>query len=48
MNCPSCKKQIALNPKTLGVALRDVCKKHKKGVTADLAAATKAMRGAEA
>jgi len=48
MTCPSCKRQIALNPKTLGVALLDVSKKHKKEVTDDLAAATKAMRGAEA
>jgi predicted amino acid dehydrogenase len=48
MTCPSCRKQTTLNPKTLGVALRDVCKEHKKEVTADLAAATKAMRGAEA
>jgi hypothetical protein len=48
MTCPSCKRQIALNPNALGVALRDVCEKHKKEVTDDLAAATKAMRGAEA
>jgi hypothetical protein len=48
MNCPSCKSQINLNPKMLGVALHDVSKKHKKEVTDDLAAATKAMRGAEA